>query len=119
MADPTFFTVLADYDVIDPHPLRLPGGSAVRIIRSDTTWPGWLWVEATGQRGWIPESFLTIEPNGVDAVLSEPFDGTELSARRATALTALAEAPGWIFARHPNGQTGWFPLFNLRPCLDT
>ncbi|MEY3001180.1 MAG: hypothetical protein RL648_1394 [Verrucomicrobiota bacterium] len=118
MTAPTVFTVLADYEVHDPHPLRLPRGAEVRIIRGDTTWPGWLWVESTDQKGWLPESFLAIEEGAAQAILEAAFDGTELSARRGTTLTALSHAPGWIFARHPDGHTGWFPLFNLRPFPD-
>lgn len=109
------FRVLADYEVLDPHPLRLPAGAEVRLIQVDTSWPGWVWVEADTQAGWIPESFLDTAPVG-NPVVRRAFDGSDLSARRGEFLVAEEAAPGWIYARNAAGQQGWFPLFNLRPC---
>lgn len=114
MEAPRTYTVLADYEVIDPNPLRLEPGQVVDVIRNDSTWPGWQWVRLLEQRGWVPEDFLKAD-NGATARVVKPFDGSDLSARRGTQLTALDKAPGWIYARHPDGQKGWFPLFNLKP----
>ena len=108
------FRVLADYEVNDPHPLILKGGTAVQILRNDQSWPGWLWVEAGNQAGWIPESFL--EMSGTAATTGRDFNGRDLSARRQEVLLAIEEAPGWIFAENARKERGWFPLFNLRPC---
>lgn len=112
---PAQFRVLADYEVIDPHPLRLEPGSAVQVIKVDMGWPGWVWVQSGDQSGWIPESFLT-DSTGAERSVIRAFDGADLSAGRGDILTALEEAPGWIFATDSSGQTGWFPLFNLKPC---
>ena len=114
----TQFRVLADYEVIDPVPLRLEAGDSVDVIKVDMGWPGWVWVEEAGQSGWIPESFLGA-PGEARRPVKRPFDGSDLSARRGDVLDALEEAPGWIFARHADGQTGWFPLFNLKPLPNT
>jgi hypothetical protein len=114
MSDGQTFRVLADYEVNDPHPLRLQAGAPVKVLRADLGWPGWLWIEAGDQTGWIPESFL----RGVGSdnpVTARAFDGADLSARRGDALRALEEAPGWIYAEGGAGRRGWFPLFNLRP----
>lgn len=108
------FRVLADYEVNDPHPLILKSGTPVRILRNDLSWPGWLWVEAENQAGWIPEAFLKI--NGPEATTVRDFNGRDLSASRHEELLAIEEAPGWIFAENARMETGWFPLFNLRPC---
>jgi hypothetical protein len=112
------YRVLADYDVNDPHPLRLRAGTTVDIIRNDSTWPGWQWIRADDQQGWIPDSFLTQPSAGTPRELIRDFDGTELSASRGTELIAMASEPGWILASDPSGKRGWFPLFNLRPLPD-
>ncbi|MFO7725695.1 MAG: SH3 domain-containing protein [Oceanipulchritudo sp.] len=114
MTKGTRFRVLADYEVHDPHPLQLPEGSEVTILRSDMSWPGWLWVKAGRQTGWIPASCLTVTSPGPGRT-SQAFDGTELSARCGEILEGLEEAPGWVLARRATGETGWFPLFNLKP----
>lgn len=114
MAEKTRFRVLADLEVHDPHPLRLAAGAAVRILRGDLSWPGWVWVESADQAGWIPESFLRQDADG-SAVLSRAFDGADLSAQRGEVLLTREEAPGWIYAENAEGRRGWFPLFNLKP----
>ena len=109
------FRVLADYEVIDPHPLRLESGTPVRLIKVDMGWPGWVWVESGKQSGWIPEFFL-VNTGQPECTVTRDFDGSDLSAKRGEILNTLEEAPGWIFARNTDGETGWFPLFNLKPC---
>jgi hypothetical protein len=118
MIEETQYRVLADYEVNDPHPLRLPMNTVVKVRRTDDSWPGWLWVEADGQTGWIAEAFLKAEENG-DLRTIRDYDGTELSAKRDQILTATESVSGWIVARSASGETGWFPLFNLRPCQQT
>lgn len=118
MAESARYRVLVDYEVNDPHPLRLETGQAVRRVQQDTGWPGWVWVDAGPQAGWIPESCLS--PEGApDTRVQRAFDGGDLSARRGDLLEALEEAPGWIYARKESGETGWFPLFNLKPVRRT
>ncbi len=115
----TQFRVLADYEVIDPHPLSLAAGKTVKVVKVDMGWPGWVWVEDDdAQSGWIPESFLS-PPGEPQRSVKRPFDGSDLSAKRGDVLSALEDAPGWIFARNSRGQTGWFPLFNLKPLPNT
>lgn len=112
---PRQFRVLADYEVVDPHPLRVRAGNTVRPQREDSGWPGWVWVEVPQQHaGWIPVSCLE-NARAESTICRMDFDGTDLSACRGDLLTALHTEPGWIFARHPDGRTGWFPLFNLKP----
>ena len=108
------YRVLADYEVHDPHPLRLSTGTSVRIVRVDLGWPGWVWVESGEQSGWMPEYILQKQDDSLAETL-RPFDGGDLSARRGDILEAVEEAPGWILAKDKTGQTGWFPMFNLKP----
>jgi len=112
------YRVLADYEVHDPHPLRLAAGVPVTVERKDLSWPGWVWVEAAGQAGWIPENRLR-EPDAAETVTDRPFDGADLSARRGDLLRVLESAPGWVCAEDGAGRRGWFPLFNLRPFPQT
>lgn len=106
------FRVLADYEVSDLHPLVLDPGTDVKVIRNDTSWPGWSWVEAGKQAGWIPDAFLDETATETERA----FNGADLSAKRGDILDSQEDAPGWIFAKNASGETGWFPLFNLKPC---
>lgn len=108
------YTVLADYEVIDPHPLKLKEGDRVAILKTDASWPGWVWVRGGEQLGWIPRSYLGIETGDSVAVV-KGFDGTDLSAKRGDTLEALETVSGWIRGRSADGREGWFPLFNLKP----
>lgn len=114
MNDQRSFRVLADYEVSDPRPLCLAAGDLVQPRQQDPCWDGWVWVEAGQQAGWIPCDRLD-EPAAAQARCRRDFNGTDLSARRGEELTCIESAPGWIFARNRKGETGWFPLFNLRP----
>lgn len=118
MVDATRYFVLADYEVHDPHPLRLSAGTCVQLLKPDGSWPGWVWVESAGQRGWLPETFLEMQGGG-ECVCQREFDGTELSAARGEQLLALETVSGWIYAQSlATGRRGWFPLFNLRPVAE-
>jgi hypothetical protein len=118
MSEETQYRVLSDYEVNDPHPLRLAAKVAVRVVRTDASWPGWLWVQAGDQTGWIAEALLDKQDNGEYLTIRE-YNGTELSAKKDEVLTELDSIGGWIFARSTTGETGWFPLFNLRPLQRT
>lgn len=111
---PKLFRVLADYEVNDRHPLRAQPGDAATILHTDSTWPGWAWIETLDTTGWAPLSHLQSSLPGTTR-FSKPFDGTELSAQKDAVLTAIAEESGWIFAQDAQLRRGWFPLFNLRP----
>lgn len=117
--EPLRFRVLADYEVNDPHPLQVEADLRVDIVRTDTSWPGWIWVRCGEQTGWIPARCLSHDQPEKPARTTTRFDGTELSARRGEFLEALETAPGWIFARNAAGERGWFPLFNLKPAPNT
>jgi uncharacterized protein YgiM (DUF1202 family) len=113
----TTYTVLADYEVIDPHPLQVQAGDVVTVIRNDQSWKGWVWVQAGTTHGWIPLCHLDSEAAspGSDCAVVKAFDGTDLSARKGDQLQALETVSGWIYARSTDGRSGWFPLFNLKP----
>lgn len=109
------YRVLADYDVVDPRPLRVPEEGEVEVLREDESWPGWVWVRYRDDQGWIPASFLSPAAGAPLRRCRRAFDGTDLSANRGEILEALETESGWILARRENGATGWFPLFNLKP----
>ncbi len=111
------YRVLADYEVLDSHPLRIPEGAEVKVLREDDRWPGWVWVRYASDQGWMPAGFLGPEGGFPLRRCQRPFDGIELSACRGEILTAMETESGWIFARRENGEEGWFPLFNLKPVL--
>lgn len=108
------YRVLADYEVTDPRPLILGVGAEVALVRKDPAWPGWVWVECGADHGWIPENFLA-DTAGATTTTIKPFNGRDLSAHKGALLSARDSAPGWIYAMDADEQTGWFPLFNLKP----
>ena len=108
------FRALANYEVSDPYPLTLNPGDEVSVKQHDASWQGWVWVEIAGQAGWVPESYLD-SPDQATTHVIHAFDGHELSAAKNEILTGLKEISGWVWCRKENGETGWFPLFNLKP----
>ena len=109
------FRVLADYEVIDPHPLRVPEEAEVEALREDESWPGWVWIRYANDEGWIPVSYLGPTEGASLRRCKRAFDGTDLSANRGEIVEAMETESGWIRARRQNGECGWFPLFNLKP----
>jgi len=112
------YRVLADYEVTDHRPLILGAGESVEVLRTDQSWPGWVWVKSGETAGWIPEGYL-VKAAGAATTLARPFNGNDLSAKRGELLRAQESANGWILAINESGNSGWFPLFNLRPVPQT
>lgn len=112
-----YFRAISEYEVSYPHPVVFKAGDSVKIIKSDASWPGWVWVEISdGNQGWAPRSVLAAgnEDNGESVALAH-YNGTELSAAKGERLEGLHEESGWVWCRGEDGSEGWFPLFNLKP----
>lgn len=112
-----YFRAISDYEVSYPRPVVFKSGDSVKVIKSDASWPGWVWVETSdGNQGWAPRSVLggNSEDGNVFAALAD-YNGTELSAAKGERLEGLHEESGWVWCRRGDSSEGWFPLFNLKP----
>jgi hypothetical protein len=112
-----YFRAISEYEVSYPRPVVFQTGDSVKIIKSDASWPGWVWVETSdGNQGWAPRSVLSVgSAETGDCLASAAYNGTELSAAKGERLEGLHEESGWVWCRRDDGSEGWFPLFNLKP----
>lgn len=103
----------SDYEVSYKDPLCLQTGDTIEILKVDERWPGWAWVKSeAGKLGWLPQRL--VEAKGDVQVLTESFDGTEISAQAGDCLSVLLDEGGWFWCRKADGEEGWFPAFSLR-----
>lgn len=89
------------------HPLRVRSGDALRLIRTDEEWPGWVWVCAgDSNEGWMPARFITeTEPHHALC----DYDAMELTVVDGEALLLGREVDGWIHCATVEGDEGWLP----------
>jgi hypothetical protein len=100
--------------VIRPHtrsydnPIKLCRGESVEIVKSDPSWPGWLWCRTpTGLAGWVPEDIL--EKSGKNVTAREDYDATELTVAVGDQLKFIKEKKGWVWCEAKTGERGWVP----------
>ena len=103
------------YRVVQAHepdhadPLVLKKGEMVPFERRRTVWDGWLWCwKPTGESGWIPESWVTIQ--GDICVVERDYNAFELTVQPSEKLDAVLSESGWLLAISSTGTAGWVPL---------
>ena len=90
-------------------PLVLKKGEMVPFERRRTVWDGWLWcTKPTGESGWIPESWVTIQ--GDICVVERDYNAFELAVQPGEMLDAVLTESGWLLAISSTGTAGWVPL---------
>ncbi len=107
------------YQVVKAHApdpgdvLVVAKGSWLRWERRPTSWQGWLYCEnASGVRGWVPESWLTLESG--EAKIERDYDANELEVSVGVVLDEHLSESGWLLARDESGRHGWVPLECVR-----
>ncbi len=94
-------------DPVDP--LVLKKGEMVPFERRRTMWDAWLWCwKPTGESGWIPESWVTIQ--GDICEVERDYNASELAVQPSEMLDAILTESGWLLAISSTGTTGWLPL---------
>lgn len=103
------YRVIQAHKPEDVEPLVLKKGDVVRFERRQTQWEGWLWcTKQTGETGWVPESWVTIEYD--NCVMQRDYSAFELTVQPGTTLEANLTESGWLLATTSTGTTGWIPL---------
>lgn len=97
--------VLADWTASYDDPLRVAAGEAVALSGREELWDGhrWLWAEAGGREGWVPDDLV------VEGRALRDFDARELTVRAGEAVTVLTRTHGWVLCRAGDGRVGWVP----------
>lgn len=100
--------VFKSYRTALTKPLQLNAGEKVRISGRKSEWKGWLWcIDLMGLGGWVPESYLTQNNNGV-------FSRYEYSAREMKTMVGEIllmgrQESGRTWCTNTRGQSGWVP----------
>lgn len=100
----------------DPNPVRFRAGDTLSVGHRDQVWTAYIWgTDQAGRSGWVPASFLRIDPDGETAVALRDYDSTELTVGRGQLLDVLGEVGGWYLCRTEAGMSGWVPGTSLEP----
>lgn len=100
----------------DPNPVRFRTGDTLGIGHHDQVWTQYVWAtDQAGRSGWVPESYLEVQPGGQTAVALRDYDSTELTVGRKQVLEVLGEAGGWYLCRTETGASGWVPGTSVEP----
>lgn len=109
------FTVNADYEEKDSHPLRLEPGDEVNVGPADRAWPGWVWASNSDEHdGYVPEEILEPLGEGRFSAIAA-FDPTVLTVKRGETVESLRQIHGWHWCRKPSGEEGWIAGYLLKP----
>lgn len=92
---------VASYD----DPIRVSRGDALSAPQKEDIWDGhrWLWVEANGRAGWVPD---TLFQNGTAAFA---YSAQELTCAKGERLIRTQQTHGWSWCENSQGQHGWVP----------
>ncbi len=99
--------------------LKMNVGELLRREERKTSWAGWIWcTNESGISAWIPELYLSEQPqSGLYKALRD-YDSFELSVDIGEILAAKEEAASWAWVENPEGEEGWVPLENLVDASD-
>lgn len=107
--------VIQAYTRVYENPIAFSRSEHLRVGKRDEDNLQWVWCAASDAReGWVHESFLEIDPDGLNATGTRDYTALELSVAAGERLEGIEHAGGWWFARNASGTTGWVPLQNLR-----
>ena len=94
--------------------LKMSVGELLRGERRKTKWDGWIWCTSkSGISAWIPEAYLSEQPQlGMYRAVRD-YDSFELSVDIGETLNVKDDAASWAWVENPDGEEGWVPLENL------
>lgn len=113
MPKPETVTLARSHEIPRRSPIQVEAGDVVRVGRTDSTWPAFVFVTTDQGEGWIPARHLHV--NGDVGVAVEAYDTTELAASAGETLEVLRrdDESGWLWCRDRSGQEGWVPVSAL------
>lgn len=88
-------------------------GEVVAVVRRDTEWPAFVYVECGRGEGWVPSEHLGGAAGDVTVIRA--YDTQELATRAGDALDILTpdDGCGWTRCRNRGGREGWVPSRTL------
>jgi uncharacterized protein YgiM (DUF1202 family) len=105
--------VIEGYRSAFPDPLAARQGDELRVERSDSEWPGWVWCTSDdGHAGWVPAAWLERQDDGSWLLLRD-YKARELTVRKGEVVELKEKESGWAWATASTGESGWIPLRNL------
>lgn len=82
-----------------PNPICLEPGQKVALGRSESRYPGWIWVtSASGVKGWAPKSIIRVDAAG-SGVATRAYTARELNTQVGERLSYVSELEGWAVGR--------------------
>lgn len=104
----TTYRAIKPWHIHYPDPIRGTVGDRLALGRRDDEYPGWIWAEADGRAGWVPESWLRIE--GESGILLRDYTAAELPLEPGDVVNGDLVEGGWLWSTTAGGQAGWAPL---------
>ncbi len=99
-----------------PNPVSLQVGDRVRVGKTDTNFPGWIWVTtADGNQGWAPVQFLEINEVTQTAICTHDYCADELNTEIGEPLVLHCRLNGWGWVENEHKESGWVPMESIQP----
>ena len=103
------FTVVSAHERSYDNPIRVRRGDLIVLTGKREEWDGWtwLWAEAGGRMGWVPDDL----PERAGALWRAAYDysALELTLRPGDRLVGLRSSHGWVWCLDDDGEEGWAP----------
>lgn len=96
------------YKTDQTKPLQLRTGEEILISERKSEWKGWIWcVDRMGMGGWVPESYLAQNNNGVFSKYE--YSARELKIIVGEILLMGRRESGRVWCTNTHGESGWVP----------
>ncbi|MEL7465490.1 MAG: SH3 domain-containing protein [Pseudomonadota bacterium] len=102
-------TVTEAHEASYANPIRVRRGDALFLQGREDDWDGhrWLWAEAHGREGWIPDDLPSTEGSG--AVARWDYSALEMTVAKGQRVAVARETHGWAWCIDDDGDEGWVP----------
>jgi len=115
------YIVTKKWSVVYSDPVELISGQEIILdknrIEDNPDWKGWVWCEASNNKGWVPEQILNIteiNPEYSKATVLENYSAAELNVDHGETIYGDKIINGWLWCRKEGSEEfGWLPLDNL------
>lgn len=98
------------------NPIVLNIGDIVTLIEEETEekWKGWISVETSTNKGWIPKQIIEILDNNKTGKILEFYSAKELNVEEGDLIGKIKSLNGWTWSININTkEEGWLPDENI------
>ncbi|MFO7797179.1 MAG: SH3 domain-containing protein [Promethearchaeati archaeon] len=107
--------VIKDYKASTSDPIRVKEGETMEVEFRETNWIGWVWCKTKQENvGWIPEYFLEIDREKLQATALRDYYAIELNVKKGEEFIIEFEESEWIWVSNKANKAGWIPLENVK-----